>query len=556
MTDRTIFQDGGIDDAPHSPAGTEDVTGIQPQDEMGCQTDTGEQRPDSAKNRDSTSKQPDRSSEHPDSTSEHPDRSSEHKNENDRSSTQNPGSLRQQRDPLVSRTAKQDDEKAGGLRISSLNYIFIIFSLVLTLILLWITIVLSGVYSSFADTTDKYNRIQNDALLVQSASDDLTENVRLFVMTGERRYMNEYFREANETKRREQAIDDLRTMEDMGDIIHLLENAVAESKLLMELEYEAMHYASLGYGYDESELPDEVRNYKLPDSAASMTAEEMIKESQDLVFGIDYRSSKARISGFREDFLAHAIEHMNAERDAGMAEMDRMLVLQRLGIIGITIMCLVLFVAISNMIVHPLRNAVGSIAAGKRINPIRGTYEIKYMSMTYNETYEVNKDVQDRLHKEAERDELTGIMNRRGYHLVVDKLAESDRPVAVLVMDIDRFKSINDTYGHITGDRMLKKVASLLIETFRSSDYAARIGGDEFVVIMTDITVKNRGTIRDKIHVINDTLLHPEFEEDPVMSLSVGCAFSPSGYNSHLFSQADAKMYDVKGEGGASIQFV
>ncbi len=447
-------------------------------------------------------------------------------------------------------------ERAGGLRISALNYIFIVFSLVLTLILLWITIVLSEVYSTFAYTMDCYNRIQNDARMVQSASDDLTENVRLFVMTGERRYMNEYFREANETKRREKAIEDIRTVEGMEESIQSLENAVAESKKLMEMEYEAMHYASLGYGYDEDSLPDEVRDYKLPDTAASMTDDEMVEKSQDLVFGIDYRSSKARISGFREDFLEQAIEYMDNEKETGRNEMDRMLILQRFGIIGIIIVCLVLFIAISKMIVHPLRNAVGSIASGKRIQPLQGTYEIKYMSMTYNETYQTNKDVQDRLHKEAERDELTGIMNRRGYHLVTDKLEESGCPVAVLVMDIDRFKSINDTYGHITGDRMLKKVARLLTDTFRSSDYTARIGGDEFVVIMTDISKKNRSTIVNKIHLINDQLLHPESERDPAVSLSVGCAFSQSGYSSHLFSQADAEMYVVKGNGGADIQFV
>ncbi len=451
---------------------------------------------------------------------------------------------------------KTEKERLRGLRISSLNYIFIIFSLGLTLILMWITIILAQTYYSFTEITDSYNRIQNDAMMVQSASDDLTENVRLFVMTGERRYMNEYFREANETKRREKAIDDLRSMGSTEDVITLLENAVAESKQLMELEYAAMHFAAQGYGYDESSLPDEVRNYELPGSAEDMTDEEKIEKGQELVFGIDYRSSKARIAGFRTEFLEQAMIHVDNLRENDRSKMDRMLILQRLGIGAVTLMCLILFIAISQMIVHPLRNAVKSIAGGKRIDPLQGTYEIKYMSMTYNGTYEVNKDVQDRLHLEAERDELTGTMNRRGYHLVTKQLSEKSCPMALLVMDIDRFKSINDTYGHITGDRMLKKVAGLLIETFRSSDYTARIGGDEFVVIMTEITPRNRETIQDKILKINEELLHPKSDEDPVMSLSVGCAFSTSGYSNHLFSQADDRMYEVKSSGGADIRFV
>lgn len=452
--------------------------------------------------------------------------------------------------------AESSKEKVGGLKISALNFIFIIFSLVLTLLLLWITLRLGSAYLSFTKITDKYNRIQNDAMMVQAASDDLTENVRLFVMTGERRYMNEYFKEANETKRRENAIEDLRSMGSPENVISLLENAVAESKHLMELEYEAMHYAALGYGYDEESLPEEVRTYELSSAAAGMTDEEKISKGQELVFGIDYRSAKARISGFRQEFLEQAIELANTQRETDRDKMNRMLILQRLGIIGITLMCLVLFIAISRLIVHPLRNAVGSISAGRRIEPLRGTYEIRYVSSTYNDSYEANKNVQNRLHQEAERDELTGVMNRRGYHLVIDRLSEQSSPLAILVMDIDRFKSVNDTYGHITGDRMLKKVANLLVETFRSSDYTARIGGDEFVVIMTNISPRNRETIQNKIFRINENLLHPSSDEDPVLSLSVGCAFSASGYNSHLFSQADGSMYEVKSSGGANIRFV
>ncbi len=454
---------------------------------------------------------------------------------------------------------KQEESEKGakvrGLRISTLNFIFIVISVILTFVLLWITIRLGSVYSSFTAITDQYNRIQNDAMMVQAASDDLTEDVRLFVMTGERRYMNEYFEEANETKRRERAIEDLQSMGYSEDITALLKNAVSESKHLMELEYEAMHYAGLGYGYDEDSLPDEVRNYKISDAAKTMTDTELVDLGQELVFGIDYRSAKARISGYRQEFLKRAIEQVNSQREQDREKMDRMLILQRLGIIGITLMCLVLFITISRLIVHPLRNAVGSIATGKRIDPLRGTYEIKYVSSTYNDTYEINKNVQNQLHLEAERDELTGTMNRRGYHLVIERLSEGERQMAILVMDIDRFKAVNDTYGHITGDKMLQKVAGLLIETFRSSDYTARIGGDEFVVLMTDITPRNRETIRKKISRINEQLLHPENKEDPVLSLSVGCAFSSYGYSSHLFSQADNKMYEVKSSGGADIRF-
>ena len=114
---------------------------------------------------------------------------------------------------------------------------------------------------------------------------------------------------------------------------------------------------------------------------------------------------------------------------------------------------------------------------------------------------------------------------------------------------MDTFKSVNDTCGHAVGDRILKRVASLLQGTFRSIDYVCRIGGDEFAIIMVDMTRELYYTITDKIDELNCQLAAGE-EGLPAVSLSVGVAFSnPNGLTEALFKEADHALYCTKEHG-------
>ena len=121
--------------------------------------------------------------------------------------------------------------------------------------------------------------------------------------------------------------------------------------------------------------------------------------------------------------------------------------------------------------------------------------------------------------------------------------------IALLIIDIDLFKQFNDLYGHDVGDRVLKKVASLLQHTFRSVDIICRYGGDEFVIIMTRVNSSMSGLVKNKIAHLNEILQHPD-DGLPEASLSVGVAFSdrenPEG---DIFKDADTALYWVKEAG-------
>jgi len=161
----------------------------------------------------------------------------------------------------------------------------------------------------------------------------------------------------------------------------------------------------------------------------------------------------------------------------------------------------------------------------------------------------------------AERDPLTDLANPR---LMRDRLrhalhlAERDsRPVFVMYMDVDRFKSINDEHGHAAGDQVLKIVAERLSSIARTADTVARIGGDEFVVILESATsVGDADAIARRIlEQMSEPYFHDERELK--FSVSIGLStFSPGTYldasaaDEKLLADADAAMYLSKREGG------
>ena len=153
------------------------------------------------------------------------------------------------------------------------------------------------------------------------------------------------------------------------------------------------------------------------------------------------------------------------------------------------------------------------------------------------------------LTNKAETDELTGLLNRAGYDRL---LSELDLKSTILfLVDTDKFKGINDNYGHETGDQVLKKISKSLLANFRQNDYVCRIGGDEFAVLMLNTEPLTDEKILEKIRFINRELAGSIDNELPAVSVSVGVANGAGASNwTELFKCADTALYQVKKEGG------
>jgi two-component system cell cycle response regulator len=152
----------------------------------------------------------------------------------------------------------------------------------------------------------------------------------------------------------------------------------------------------------------------------------------------------------------------------------------------------------------------------------------------------------------AVADELTGLMNRRGFLL----LAEHQRSLAdrkgnslsLVFVDVDRFKNINDKFGHEEGDRALKELAGLLLRTFRRSDVVARIGGDEFIVLMADISQEGVQIVLDRVQK-NIAAFNQDKGCPWRLSISIGMALYDSAHPvtlESLMALADQSMYQAK----------
>ena len=147
----------------------------------------------------------------------------------------------------------------------------------------------------------------------------------------------------------------------------------------------------------------------------------------------------------------------------------------------------------------------------------------------------------------ANTDGLTGLLNKRYFDRVLTVLEQHSQPFALFYMDLDRFKPVNDTYGHDVGDELLKGVSQRLQGCIRSRDYAFRIGGDEFALIVSaDMDEEQRSRMTERIQTM---LSAPIVIEEKVLSVGVscGCACYPEdGDASQVRITADSRMYAEK----------
>ncbi len=221
----------------------------------------------------------------------------------------------------------------------------------------------------------------------------------------------------------------------------------------------------------------------------------------------------------------------------------------KIGVALLVALMLLMCIVVRKLIVKPLLSYNQSILKGE-IFPVIGAAELQNLAVTYNRVYEEKQETQRLIRHQAEHDVMTDLLNRGSFEKLLKIHESGDRPFALILIDVDTFKTVNDTYGHAIGDKILKKVSGLLQAAFRSIDFVCRIGGDEFAVIMVEMTSDLKYTIEDKIQAVNEQLADVLEDGLPKVSLSVGVAFSErENPGESLFKDADKALYYVKEHG-------
>lgn len=161
------------------------------------------------------------------------------------------------------------------------------------------------------------------------------------------------------------------------------------------------------------------------------------------------------------------------------------------------------------------------------------------------------KKEREALMEKAQRDSLTHLYNTESCQkLAAARLAElkDGETGALLVLDVDKFKMINDTYGHMRGDEILREVADLLKRSFRSDDIVGRPGGDEFTVYMT--LVRDRAALEEKCASVCGRVREITLDSGHHLTISLGAAMSHPGQSyGELYRIADQALYKAKGGG-------
>lgn len=157
----------------------------------------------------------------------------------------------------------------------------------------------------------------------------------------------------------------------------------------------------------------------------------------------------------------------------------------------------------------------------------------------------------------SNRDPLTGLSNRRNFEMQltreIDRVARSGEAALLLVLDIDHFKKVNDTHGHAAGDLVIKAVADAVAQAVRPMDTVARVGGEEFAVVLPNCSASFGPTVAERIRAnVAATQIQISPGQTLQITISLGGAFAPQWVRSSpllWMERADRQLYRAKAEG-------
>lgn len=219
------------------------------------------------------------------------------------------------------------------------------------------------------------------------------------------------------------------------------------------------------------------------------------------------------------------------------------------------LLTLILALILAQRIALPLwqlaRNAsqMDTTDASRQIGGIRSWYyESSQIKRAMLAGIGLMQDKIGRLKSEVQTDPMTGLLNRRGLNAVLDYFLATQQPFAVLALDIDYFKRVNDTYGHDVGDEVIANVARQLERGARQSDVVCRNGGEEFLMILPATDRETALAIAERVRKsIEDQVL----DKVGSITISAGVAFWQPELKTmeHTFKQADEALYQAKNAG-------
>ncbi len=409
-------------------------------------------------------------------------------------------------------------------------------------------------YSDLQEANSKYVACEKAADQMQEGSDYLTAQARTAAATGKIEYVRAYYEEVNTTKRREAAVQTFRDCFDNSATLALLESSLEESNELMFIEAYAMRLKLEAAGVSESKWPAEIKSVKLSAADKALSKSAKSDRAVELLYDDSYENARSLIASHITRATGTLVSQSQSAQESAAAVFKGAYLALIIAIVGFVILTIATALMMRDLIVRPLESHSRAVEKGELFE-ICGAGELRHLASVYNKIFQENEERQMLIRHQAEHDALTDLLNRGSYDRLLSLYEKEGAQFALILCDVDTFKQVNDVYGHEVGDQILKRVASMLKVTFRTIDHVCRIGGDEFAVIMVEMTSDLRYTIEEKIAVLNSQLLQPT-ESLPGVSLSVGVAFADrENPGAGVYQDADKALYCTKENGRCGVSF-
>ncbi|MBD3798927.1 MAG: diguanylate cyclase [Epsilonproteobacteria bacterium] len=226
----------------------------------------------------------------------------------------------------------------------------------------------------------------------------------------------------------------------------------------------------------------------------------------------------------------------------------------------------ILYVQLNSLLVQPLKQFIAMIREiiskndmAKRVSLKSKILEVKNIENYFNRMLDSIQDYYEKLQELSNRDYLTGLYNRRKFEefltYEIKRSLRHRHKFTILMIDLDNFKYINDTYGHASGDLILKGVANIFGSSLRNGDILARLGGDEFAVLLPETPYEDAFAVVEKLRSSLEATSIPLMFDQVTLTASFGIAEYPEqGENiESLLSGSDLAMYKAKRAGKNTI---
>ena len=435
-----------------------------------------------------------------------------------------------------------------GLSVRNLNFLISVITVIISVLLLIATYHANADYQQMRADSRNYILWQSYANDLQLGSDYLTEQVRCFVETGERLYLDNYFEESQVTRRRDSAVERIHEFLGDSEVYYALNAALRESVNLMQREYYAMRLTIQAFGQDVSDYPASIQAVELKAEDLELSRPSQAEKARLMVFDDQYRSKKEAIASNLQTSLNELAVEMENRQTTTADRLQDILHKQRALIVASISITVLMMLGTLLLIVSPLLRAVMFIRDDRPI-PIEGADEFRFLARTYNRMYEVNQEPKGQAADENFRDPLTGVYNRGGYEFFLKN--SNWKTAALALIGVDAFDAGD---GSGTDDRVVRRVAETISAAFRAEDRVCRIGDHEFAVVMAHVRDARPGMIRDKVAQINASLGQPEDGLPPV-SISCGAAYGFRHQDvEQIVREADAALNRARQNGGQGCE--